>query len=36
MNEDDRRSQMAKKMLAAENITARNVVADYLIATLRP
>lgn len=32
MHDDEARDAMAKKMLATENITARNVVADYLIA----
>lgn len=35
MGDDATRATMAKKMLASENITARNVVADYLIAQLR-
>lgn len=35
MQNDTARDEMAKKMLAAENITARNVVADYLIAHAR-
>ena len=31
MNNDEQRNELAKKMLADENITARNVVAKYLI-----
>lgn len=35
MNNTVAREEMAKKMYASENITARNVVADYLIANAR-
>jgi UDP-N-acetylglucosamine--N-acetylmuramyl-(pentapeptide) pyrophosphoryl-undecaprenol N-acetylglucosamine transferase len=34
MNDDERREEMAKKMHASENITARNVVAEYLISQI--